>query len=1186
MRNFSFIIFLFSFVSGFAQSVNLFNPADNIMYPSQLYFCTGETFNLQVDAVASSTGDYAISKGTPAAFPLAAGGTPITFPATGTNKFSTAIPIGFNFSFYGKNYTKVVAGTNGRLVFTNDVQLNNLNDINVYTDRTFSGVPNYNTYSALPSTDYNKVYKNNPTQELNLAQIFFGYTDLISRPQNNSITYNYKTVTVGGVNALLVSYQNQIRSDGTGDFSSVAYTSSVLLVEDGRIIIYVNNKTEDTYNAILGLQNDDASKFRFPAHSNSGSTYNNGPWKSEGIAWIFTPNQNLTPKFKWYQNAVLLGETTNTLSGFAPNDGDLLKVEVTYHDGAGAQVGNAVSDEVFFKKLQKPTITASSPGGCVSGVNLTVPNDADVNYEWFLVGSTTVLGISNSYYATQTGNYFVRISRKLSPTCSVDSDPVAVNLNSTIPPFNAANTPFNYCDTTGAATKTLNLYDYYPADPTKYTLVFSENGTAINDPANFQINGNTTRTITIAVNDPVSGCSINTSFTLRFDALPSAINNLPKKYCFGEISIDVSQYLPDLGGINFNIFDYQYSTDGVNYSAGAVLNPKLFPKVWVKIVPKNSINSSCTTTSTIVFTEDAKVLANTPTTQLPPQCASSTQTFDLASLIPEINADPNVTVTFHNNLGDAESGKDPVNYNFRSGLNYTTLFIRAVNNLTNCVSPDHPSITLLVYHKPNLLVTSIPKANCAGNSIFDLTQAPGLLTDAQAPVTVDLEYYSTTGTLLTAAQVSNYDAGVFGLNPYIKVIYNTTCSDTVTFNLSYNPKPVASTSTILICSETTYSLQSFKNAVTNNSANYTFTDDSGNPLPNTFDVTTLPKTIKFLMKDKTTGCLSDVQNVTFVKGGNSVLLNNSAAITKCDTDFDGKTDFNLDDVKSTFTPDPSATFEYFKDAAFSQPIAASYTNETAFAQTVFVRITLPGFCPSAGQIDLKVDTPTKSSTLLDKYFICYGETVTIDAGAENISWQWSTGETSQTVDFMAPGNCSVTLTNSNGCFYTHDFIISEENQPKIEVINQTNTSIEVIANGGVKPYRYYFNGVPQNSNILQNPTASSYEIQVESATGCFGPPKTVYFIKINNAFTPNSDGINDFWRIENLDQMEKVSIVIVDRNGRKVFESTNPNQTEWDGKQNGRALPTSSYWYAVSWYDAVTQKTEQRQGWILLKNRN
>ena len=1185
MRNFYLVLFLFTFLLGNSQTVNLFNPADNISYPAQLYFCSGETFNLKVDAVATSTGDYAMTKDLPSNFPLTAGGTAISFPATGTDKFSTSFPIGFNFSFYGKNYSKVVAGSNGRLVFTNDAELDNLKDITTYKDRTFSGITGYNSYSALPSKDYNKVFKNNPAQELNLSQIFFGYTDLIPKSSQGSVTYLYKNIVVGGVNALLVSYQNQIRSNGVGGFSSVTYNSSILLLENGKVIIYVNNKLEDTYNAILGIQNDDASKFRVPVHSNAAYNYNNGPWKTEAVAWVFSPNQNLTPQFKWFQNSTLLGETSNSLSAFAPNDGDILKVEVTYHDPSGAQIGNAVSDQVTFKKIAKPVITTSGGSGCVSGVTMTVANDPDLNFKWFRVGNSAVLGTANSYYATQTGNYLVQTSRKTAPVCSVDSDPFAVNLNSTIPPFNANNITLNYCDQMGAPSKIINLYAYYPQG-SNYTLNFMDGATLIPDPANFVMASNSVKTLTVNANDPTSGCSINQNFTIRFDSVPTAINNLAKKYCFGETSVDISKYLTDLAGANFAIFDYQYSVDGINFTLNSIIDVKQYPKVWVKISPKNGANGNCNTISTLVFTEDAKIVANTPTTPLSPQCASATQTFDLASLIPQINPDPNVTVTFHNTLQNAADGINPVPYNFRSGLNYTTLYIRVVSNLTGCVSPDHPSITLLVYLKPKLLITAITKKNCQGNTHFNLTQNSVNLTDAQSPITVNLEYYSTTGTLLTPSQILNYDANAFGLNPYIKLIYNSTCDDTIPFTLNYIPKPAASSNQILICEEKVYSLQNFQNSVISNPSQYSFVDASGNALPNSFDVSVLPKTIQFYIEDNLTGCISDVQSVTFVKGGNSSLLNTETDYTLCDTDFDGKTVFNLDSKKAIFTNDPNAVFEYFKDAAYTQSVSVNYTNETAFAQTIYVRITLPGFCSSSAKIHLKVNTPSKSSTLLPKYFICYNETIPIDAGSENTGWKWSTGETTQTISISKPGNYSVVLTNSNGCSYTHNFIVSDENQPKIEVINLTNNSIEVIASGGVKPYRYYFNGVPQSSNILNNPTDRSYVIQVESATGCFGPPKTIYFIKINNAFTPNSDGINDVWNVEDLDKMEQVSMVIVDRNGTKVFESTDPNKTEWDGKQNGRTLPTAAYWYIISWYDAVTQKTEQRQGWILVKNRN
>lgn len=1188
MRKLSVVFFVFAVILGYAQSVNLYNPATNVAYPANFYFCPTETFNLKVDAVQTSTGDYAMTKDLPSNFPLSAGSLPINFSPTGFNKFSDAIPIGFNFSFYGKVYTKVVAGSNGRLVFTNSPEIDNLKNNSIYTDRTFSGIPGYNSHSVLPSKDYNKVYVNNPSQELNLAQIFFGYTDLVPRSQNSSVTYLYKNITAGGVNGLLISYQNMIRTNGTGGFSSSAYYSNIILFEDGRIVIYVNAKTEDTYNAILGIQNDDASKFRVPQHSNNAYDYNNGKWKSEGVAWVFTPNQNLTPQFKWYKNTTLLAETSNTLTNFSPADGDIAKVEVTYHDSTGAQVGSAVSDQVTFKAVPKFVINYNSSAACVTGVTMTVPSDPDLDYQWFRVGSTTVLGTGNTYYATQNGDYFVRVTRKILPTCFQDSNPVTVNLNSTIPAFNANNKPFNYCDTTGAATKTINLYDYYPPDPSKYTLNFTENGATIPDPANFVISANTVRTIHIDVNDPASGCTINQNFDIRFDSLPAAVNNLQKKYCYGQSSVDVSQFLPDLAGANYAVYDYLYSTDNVNFTTTSVINPKQFPKVWVKILPKNQPASNCVTTSSIVFSEALKVTANIPDPNNPDfqQCASATQYFALSNLFSEINPDPNVTITFHLSLNEAENGANPVPYNFRSGMGETILYIRVVDTISGCISPDHPTVKLLVYHKPTLLKNSISMANCQGNSIFDLTQSAASLVNADPRIQVKLEYYSQAGTLLTGNQITNYNETANGAHPYIKVIYNPTCNDTVTFDLTYNAKPTAQISQILVCSETTYSLNDFKNKVISNSANYTFTDLAGNPLPANFNLSVLPLSVNFLMKDNTTGCISNPETVTFVRGGNSALNDTETDYVLCDTDFDGKTTFDLDSKKTDFTSNTNAVFDYFKDAGFTQSIGASYLNEVAFNQTVYAKVTLPGFCPAVAKINLKVNTPTRSTKLQDKYFICYGETLPIDGGPENSKWEWSTGESQRTIRIKTAGAYSVKLTNANGCSYTHNFIVSDENQPKIEVINQTNNSIEVIANGGVKPYKYWFNGVAQNSNILSNPTAAFYTIQVESATGCMGEPKTIYFIKINNAFTPNADGINDYWTIENLDKMDEISLVIVDRYGNKVFESQNKNSLIWDGKMNGRSLPTGTYWYTVTWYDAVTAKNEQRQGWILLKNRN
>jgi gliding motility-associated-like protein len=63
-------------------------------------------------------------------------------------------------------------------------------------------------------------------------------------------------------------------------------------------------------------------------------------------------------------------------------------------------------------------------------------------------------------------------------------------------------------------------------------------------------------------------------------------------------------------------------------------------------------------------------------------------------------------------------------------------------------------------------------------------------------------------------------------------------------------------------------------------------------------------------------------------------------------------------------------------------------------------------------------------------------------------------------------------------------------------------------------------------------------------------------------FTPNGDGINDFWYIKNLNQRISGNgfITIFDRYGKLIYQ-INPQNQVWDGTFNGSPLPSSDYWF-------------------------
>lgn len=85
---------------------------------------------------------------------------------------------------------------------------------------------------------------------------------------------------------------------------------------------------------------------------------------------------------------------------------------------------------------------------------------------------------------------------------------------------------------------------------------------------------------------------------------------------------------------------------------------------------------------------------------------------------------------------------------------------------------------------------------------------------------------------------------------------------------------------------------------------------------------------------------------------------------------------------------------------------------------------------------------------------------------------------------------------------------------------------------------------------------------------------------VNNIVTPNGDGINDTWIIENIDGFPNAIIYIYNRWGNLVFETKNYNN-DWNGvsKFNGDTLPTGSYYYTI---DTLGNGEAILTGWIYI----
>jgi gliding motility-associated-like protein len=70
-------------------------------------------------------------------------------------------------------------------------------------------------------------------------------------------------------------------------------------------------------------------------------------------------------------------------------------------------------------------------------------------------------------------------------------------------------------------------------------------------------------------------------------------------------------------------------------------------------------------------------------------------------------------------------------------------------------------------------------------------------------------------------------------------------------------------------------------------------------------------------------------------------------------------------------------------------------------------------------------------------------------------------------------------------------------------------------------------------------------------------------------FTPNGDGINDFWNIIGLENQPSAKIYIFDRYG-KLIKQISSNSSGWDGTYNGALLTASDYWFTIEYIEPLS----------------
>jgi gliding motility-associated-like protein len=129
-------------------------------------------------------------------------------------------------------------------------------------------------------------------------------------------------------------------------------------------------------------------------------------------------------------------------------------------------------------------------------------------------------------------------------------------------------------------------------------------------------------------------------------------------------------------------------------------------------------------------------------------------------------------------------------------------------------------------------------------------------------------------------------------------------------------------------------------------------------------------------------------------------------------------------------------------------------------------------------------------------------------------------------------------------------------------------------------------GATGNQRKLAVTRVGNYRLSVTSACTNSSDevevlPTCDFDIFIPGIFTPNSDGVNDRFGIDNRNKNHLVRFSIYNRWGQLVF-TTGRKEDLWDGTLNGKRMPTGAYVYYIEMQSFDRKRTLRKKGTVIL----
>jgi gliding motility-associated-like protein len=140
---------------------------------------------------------------------------------------------------------------------------------------------------------------------------------------------------------------------------------------------------------------------------------------------------------------------------------------------------------------------------------------------------------------------------------------------------------------------------------------------------------------------------------------------------------------------------------------------------------------------------------------------------------------------------------------------------------------------------------------------------------------------------------------------------------------------------------------------------------------------------------------------------------------------------------------------------------------------------------------------------------------------------------------------------------------ASEPNPIIKEFTGGKNSIELITSGTASNLEFSIDGINyQDNSLFTDVPKGKYFAYIRNTTNCEFISFPFTILDYPTFFTPNGDGINDEWKISDMDKFPKSVVYIFDRYG-KLLKQMNANSVGWNGTLNGLSLPADDYWFRL-----------------------